>query len=110
MMVSVGVGVGVGVWVCMGVWVCVCVGVCVGVCDSQSSCNVILYFTISSVTFVTVNIATLAYPCVVCVTTEEIRSIFVHYGPLTVDWPHKLHTKACIPPKGTVIWFFPAKL
>lgn len=25
---------------------------------------------------------------------------FQHYGPLTIDWPHKVHSKSTIPPKG----------
>ncbi len=24
----------------------------------------------------------------------------MRFGSLTVDWPHKNHSKACIPPKG----------
>ena len=31
---------------------------------------------------------------------EDIKNIFVCFGSLIVDWPHKLQTKACVPPKG----------
>ncbi len=30
----------------------------------------------------------------------EIRISFEQYGPLTVDWPHKVHSKSNVPPKG----------
>ena len=33
---------------------------------------------------------------------NEIRNSFEHYGPLTVDWPHKVHSKSNVPPKGKV--------
>ena len=31
---------------------------------------------------------------------EEIRTSFEQYGPLTIDWPHKIHSKSNVPPKG----------
>ena len=37
---------------------------------------------------------------------DDIKRIFVCFGSLSVDWPHKLQTKACVPPKGELctVW------
>ena len=34
---------------------------------------------------------------------DDIRSFFLRFGAVTVDWPHKSHSKGCIPPKGTLL-------
>ena len=31
---------------------------------------------------------------------EEIRTSFQKYGSVTIDWPHRLHSKSRVPPKG----------
>lgn len=31
---------------------------------------------------------------------EDIKVSFQQYGPVTIDWPHKVHSRSTIPPKG----------
>lgn len=31
---------------------------------------------------------------------DDIKTFFMQFGSLSVDWPHKNHSRACIPPKG----------
>ena len=33
---------------------------------------------------------------------DDIKTFFVQFGSLSVDWPHKNHSRACIPPKGNL--------
>ncbi|XP_064382490.1 translational regulator orb2-like [Halichondria panicea] len=37
---------------------------------------------------------------------QVIKSIFARFGSLSVDWPHKLHTKSCVPPRGYAFLLF----
>ena len=32
--------------------------------------------------------------------SEDIRVFFMRFGTVTVDWPHKSHSRGSIPPKG----------
>lgn len=34
---------------------------------------------------------------------EEICICFQKYGHLTIDWPHKVHSKSSVPPKGSCV-------
>eukprot|EP00731_Ephydatia_muelleri_P020445 Em0013g172a len=40
------------------------------------------------------------------VAEEDIWTFFLRFGPLTVDWPHKTHTRGSIPPKGYAFLLF----
>lgn len=31
---------------------------------------------------------------------EEIRMSFQRFGAVSIDWPHKMHSKSRVPPKG----------
>ncbi|XP_019858923.1 PREDICTED: cytoplasmic polyadenylation element-binding protein 1-like isoform X2 [Amphimedon queenslandica] len=37
---------------------------------------------------------------------EEIRMSFQKYGSVTIDWPHKIHSKSRVPPKGYAFLLF----
>jgi RNA recognition motif-containing protein len=37
---------------------------------------------------------------------EEIRISFQKYGSVTIDWPHKIHSKSRVPPKGYAFLLF----
>ena len=39
----------------------------------------------------------------VFLTSDDIRTYFLRFGSVTVDWPHKNQNKGCIPPKGTYV-------
>ena len=47
------------------------------------------------------------HTCVVILFTlvEEICLCFQGFGPLTIDWPHKVHSKSNVPPKGIFSMF-----
>lgn len=42
--------------------------------------------------------------------SDDIRSYFKRFGLVTVDWPHKSHSKGCIPPKGIYTSYVNSKL
>lgn len=36
----------------------------------------------------------------ILIVSDDIKTFFMQFGSLSVDWPHKNHSRACIPPKG----------